>query len=381
MLALHEEIERLPRAYRSAVVLCYLEGMTYQAVATQLGLTVSTVRGRLERARRRLRERLVRRNLEMHAGCLIAALSGGLEGTLPSGRLAASVSAFKPSFGGGSCSGISPHVLTIGRGVLRTMFLQQLKTAVALVLGLAVLTGGACLLYSRDARARPQAVRPLPALFQATVSQGSLTPGSQAKGKETKASPATRLDPELVTRAGGTIVATAPITKDCMVLSYIPDWNHGDVDNIGIGNYDGGYRTLLDWKPFEVRHVRGERPSLPARAFARKSTGTEAPGPILAFMLTEEWPERTSWRGMPSYDPEPAATFKFEPGDGWKLFDITPVIRAQARSGRNGHGILLRFMNEDRSPQKSHKAEYYFASREAQGPDSTRRPIILVVKP
>ena len=40
-------------------------------------------------------------------------------------------------------------------------------------------------------------------------------------------------------------------------------------------------------------------------------------------------------------------TYKFEPGEGWKLFDVTPLVRAQAKAGRKGHGILLRFLSED----------------------------------
>ena len=33
---LHEEVERLPRKYREAVVLCYLEGMSIDAAADSL---------------------------------------------------------------------------------------------------------------------------------------------------------------------------------------------------------------------------------------------------------------------------------------------------------------------------------------------------------
>src|SRR4051812_36062935 len=59
---LHEEIDRLPQAYRAAVVLCYLEGMSQEAAARQLRITADAVRGRLARARKMLRERMVRRD-------------------------------------------------------------------------------------------------------------------------------------------------------------------------------------------------------------------------------------------------------------------------------------------------------------------------------
>ncbi len=58
---LHEEIDRLPERYRLPVVLCYLEGLTHDQAAQQLGWPLGTVESRLARARDRLRERLTRR--------------------------------------------------------------------------------------------------------------------------------------------------------------------------------------------------------------------------------------------------------------------------------------------------------------------------------
>ncbi len=58
-----EEIARLPEKYRAPIILCYLEVMTYQAAANRLGLSEDALRGRLARARERLRSRLSRRGL------------------------------------------------------------------------------------------------------------------------------------------------------------------------------------------------------------------------------------------------------------------------------------------------------------------------------
>jgi hypothetical protein len=64
---LSEEIARLPETYRAPVVLCYLEAMSYQAAAASLGVSEDTVRGRLARARERLRRSLARRGVEVPA--------------------------------------------------------------------------------------------------------------------------------------------------------------------------------------------------------------------------------------------------------------------------------------------------------------------------
>jgi RNA polymerase sigma factor (sigma-70 family) len=60
-----EEVSRLPERYRVPLVLCYLEGKTNEEAALQLRCPVGTVKGRLWRARGRLRDRLCRRGLSL----------------------------------------------------------------------------------------------------------------------------------------------------------------------------------------------------------------------------------------------------------------------------------------------------------------------------
>ena len=60
---LYEELERLPEKFRLPLVLCYLEGLTYEQAAAQLRCPVRTIQSRLARGRERLRGRLERRGL------------------------------------------------------------------------------------------------------------------------------------------------------------------------------------------------------------------------------------------------------------------------------------------------------------------------------
>ena len=59
----HEEIERLPERERLPVVLCDLEGLTYEQAACRLRCTEQALCYRLAKARTRLRDRLVRRGV------------------------------------------------------------------------------------------------------------------------------------------------------------------------------------------------------------------------------------------------------------------------------------------------------------------------------
>ncbi len=69
------ELDRLPASYREPVTLCYLRGMTHQEAASHLGWPVGTVKVRLVRGRRLLRERLDRRGLGLGASLLLFLLN------------------------------------------------------------------------------------------------------------------------------------------------------------------------------------------------------------------------------------------------------------------------------------------------------------------
>ena len=73
-----EEVARLPVKYRTAVILCDLEGLSHQEVARRLGRPVGTIESRLSRGRERLRIRLTRRGLASWAPAIGVVLPAGL---------------------------------------------------------------------------------------------------------------------------------------------------------------------------------------------------------------------------------------------------------------------------------------------------------------
>ncbi|HEV3439429.1 MAG TPA: sigma-70 family RNA polymerase sigma factor, partial [Gemmata sp.] len=65
------EIAALPECYRLPLVLCYLQELSYDNAAQQVGCSVGALRGRLERGKERLRKRLTRYGLPLAAPVLV----------------------------------------------------------------------------------------------------------------------------------------------------------------------------------------------------------------------------------------------------------------------------------------------------------------------
>ena len=128
---LHEEVSQLPEKYRGPVVLCELEGLTYQEAAQRLRCPVGTIGVRLRRARERLRQRLIRRGLAPTA-VLTGALFGAdaASADVPSVLVDSTVQA--------AMGFAATPILGLSEGILATMALIRLKLAAILVLAVGI---------------------------------------------------------------------------------------------------------------------------------------------------------------------------------------------------------------------------------------------------
>ena len=70
---LDDELGKLPERYRAPVVLCCVEGLSRDEAAHQLGVPPATLKGQLERGRKRLHDALARRGVALGAALLALA--------------------------------------------------------------------------------------------------------------------------------------------------------------------------------------------------------------------------------------------------------------------------------------------------------------------
>jgi RNA polymerase sigma factor (sigma-70 family) len=159
---LDEELGRLPERYRAPLILCYLECLTRDEAARQLGLTLGGLHGRLERGRELLRKRLVGRGLSLPAAlsavALVESVCHALSPTfvISSARAATLLVAGQPLM-----ESVGANVLVLTQEVLKSMSLAKLKTGVVGVIctALLALAGGSFVSLGLAQDAKPTTVR------------------------------------------------------------------------------------------------------------------------------------------------------------------------------------------------------------------------------
>ncbi len=146
---LDEEVRRLPEAYRLPVVLCCLEGLSQEEAARQLGWAPGSLKGRLERGRKRLHDRLARRGLCLAAGLALAEV-GRVSAAGPAAALTAAT--VKAAAGAGD---VPARVAALAEGGLRWLAPAKVKCGLVLLLAVGTATAGLAA-WARHAPAREQ---------------------------------------------------------------------------------------------------------------------------------------------------------------------------------------------------------------------------------
>jgi RNA polymerase sigma factor (sigma-70 family) len=146
--ALDDELARLPERYRGPLVLCYLEGRTRDEAARQLGWSLGTLRGRLERGRELLRARLVRRGLTLSAALGAGALLAESAGAALPAAFVATVTQAARQFLAGQGAGVA-RAATLATRALAEAYPARARLAAVLLalllvagLGAALASGG-----------------------------------------------------------------------------------------------------------------------------------------------------------------------------------------------------------------------------------------------
>jgi RNA polymerase sigma factor (sigma-70 family) len=150
-----EEIDRLPEAFREAIVLCHFEGQTLEEAARQLGRPKGTVASRLVRGRERLRLRLIHRGATLSG----AVLAGGLPSSVASATVSTALTSKTVQAAVVIVAGpvaaatvVAPPVAALTEGALKAMFLAKLKMTAAVMVILVAGVAGAAGYFTRPAQ-------------------------------------------------------------------------------------------------------------------------------------------------------------------------------------------------------------------------------------
>lgn len=162
---LDDEVQRLPKVFAAPIILCYLEGRTQDEAAAELGWSVTTLRGRLKRARDMLRQRLTKRGITGASAIALAALVPGAASAFSPSMVAATSTASVPLASGQAAPvALSAHVLTLSQEVMPAASLLKPLASVLAIAAVVALALGAVIssnFFSAPVELKPVAKQPV----------------------------------------------------------------------------------------------------------------------------------------------------------------------------------------------------------------------------
>jgi RNA polymerase sigma factor (sigma-70 family) len=170
--ALDEALQRLPEHYRTALVICHLEGRTHEEAARHLGCPTATLRSRLTRGRKLLRTELTRRGLTLSAGALGAALLVSTAEAAPALLLDATLrAALLFAVGKGTAGAVSASATALANEGLKAMGIMKTQIVVMLLAALSLVGVGVGAMAQQSAVKPPEPEAPPAAKRQANLPQ------------------------------------------------------------------------------------------------------------------------------------------------------------------------------------------------------------------
>jgi RNA polymerase sigma factor (sigma-70 family) len=237
---LHEELDRLPDAFRMPILLCCLDGKTRDEVAQALGCSVGAIKGRLERGREMLLRRLTRRGLAL-SGTLLAALVEAPKGTTapPSSLIQSTLTAARTGQ-------YSRFIAALMQTATSSIFSTKMRIAAGLLLTVSLLVVGGGRAFT------PGGANP------ATQPKGQDSPPNRAP-EETSASVTLRgqvLNPDGKPVAGARLYFPRPVKERRP--------GEADVELVQRGITDGKGRFHLQLPGKEIQDGRRGNPLIAA---------------------------------------------------------------------------------------------------------------------
>jgi RNA polymerase sigma factor (sigma-70 family) len=316
--ALDAALAKLPEKYRAALVLCYLEGKTQEEAARHLGCPLATLRTRVARGRKLLRDRLAKGGLTLSAAGLAALLIAGAAPAAPPAALARVAARAAVPFAAGQPAAAlcSAQAAGLVAGGLRMMFLTKAKTATALLLAAGLVAGAAALMQHLTAAG--QAAEP-------AAATSPKPPAADEQGDRVEVSGQV-VDPDGKPVAGAKVVFQQRGTKG-ELPGFLPEPATGTTDTDGRFRFSGSVHRnapVRDRRPVLTltAHVPGYGPAATADA----SSPDELRDRTLR-LVKDDVPIRGRILGLEG-KPIPGVTVRPVSVVGNPANDLGPVVRA-----------------------------------------------------